>query len=160
MNATEDNGNDVVGETSFSYPDKIDADCIVERIPVVKRITSNKNKRESIGEISVDDEGVDVSSDEGDESSDESSSDNDETSNSSMDDSDDEADDEQRFLRDNTRAEERYEFLFNGKSNWIDESTRAFFQKHFKYVASWRTSNYCDCQWGCCFEPAIPLFGV
>ena len=126
LNATEDSGNDVVGETSFSYPDKIDADCIVERIPVVKRITSNKNKRDSIGEVSVDDEAGDVSSDEGDESSEESSSENDETSNSSMDDSDDEADDEQRFSRENTRAEERYEFIFNGKSNWIDESTRAF----------------------------------
>ena len=126
LNATEESGNDVVGETSFSYPDKIDADCIVERIPVVKRITSNKNKRDSIGEVSVDDDAGDVSSDEGDESSEESSSENDETSNSSMDDSDDEADDEQRLSRENTRAEERYEFVFNGKSNWIDESTRAF----------------------------------
>ena len=115
---------------SFPFPGTISNDCIIERIPVVKRVASGKKKKNRILADSDDDDedDVDVSSDgvssEEEESVDDSDSDNDSDTSTSSAEEDLEIEKEvqQRVLGE---EEEEYEMILKGQSNWINQSTAA-----------------------------------
>ena len=120
----EEQRNTKLNNESFPFPENIDNDCIVERIPIVKRVLSSKKKKNIISADSEEDE---------DESSEEEEDDDEEEEESSDDESSDEDDISEKDFDKNSveeeqeeQEEEEYEMILKDKSNWINESTAAF----------------------------------
>ncbi len=116
---------------SFPLPGKSN-DCIIERIPVVKRVASGKKKKNRILADTVDDnddgDDANVSSDgmssEEEESLDDSESDNDSDTSTSSAEEDLEIEEEvQQHV--SGEEEEEYEMILKDQSNWINQSTAA-----------------------------------